>query len=221
MPGQGNRRAAAVDEATWLACEDPWWMLKVARQQGLASDRKLHLYVAACVRRTLPATDRGIVPRAMAALERHADGAAVDLEGLPGALLRDAAAEGGRASTDDYITVMFTLQAHAWGAAEGAGMHALGSGAGIVRDLWGNPFRPVVVEPGWLSWNEATVPRLAQAAYEGRQLPQGYLDTARLAVLADALEEAGCADPHLLAHLRSPGPHVRGCFAVDALLGRS
>jgi hypothetical protein len=40
------------------------------------------------------------------------------------------------------------------------------------------------------------------------------------AVLADMLEEAGCSDPQLLGHLRSPGPHVRGCFAVDALLGR-
>jgi hypothetical protein len=43
----------------------------------------------------------------------------------------------------------------------------------------------------------------------------------RLAVLADALEEAGCADALLLAHLRSPGPHVRGCFALDAVRGKS
>jgi hypothetical protein len=46
------------------------------------------------------------------------------------------------------------------------------------------------------------------------------LDTVRLAVLADALEEAGCADPDLLGHLRGPGPHVRGCWAVDLLLGK-
>ena len=60
---------------------------------------------------------------------------------------------------------------------------------------------------------------LAEAAYQERQLPSGELDPARLAVLADALEEAG-ADPVLLQHLRGPGPHARGCFAVDAALGR-
>jgi hypothetical protein len=48
----------------------------------------------------------------------------------------------------------------------------------------------------------------------------GHLDAARLAVLADMLEEAGCPDPPLLGHLRGPGPHVRGCFALDAILGK-
>jgi hypothetical protein len=62
---------------------------------------------------------------------------------------------------------------------------------------------------------------LAQAAYDERVLPAGTLDTARLAVLADALEDAGCADADLLGHLRGPGPHVRGCWAVDLLLGKA
>jgi hypothetical protein len=64
------------------------------------------------------------------------------------------------------------------------------------------------------------VPRLARAAYEERHLPPGRLDAARLAVLADALEEAGCADAGLLDHLRGLGPHVRGCWAVDLAFGR-
>ena len=42
----------------------------------------------------------------------------------------------------------------------------------------------------------------------------------RLAVLSDALEEAGCAEARLLDHLRGPSPHVRGCWAVDLLLGK-
>jgi hypothetical protein len=62
---------------------------------------------------------------------------------------------------------------------------------------------------------------LAEAAYEERQLPSGHLDPARLSVLSDALEEAGCADTDILTHLRSPGPHVRGCWAVDLILGKS
>jgi hypothetical protein len=62
---------------------------------------------------------------------------------------------------------------------------------------------------------------LAQAAYEQRELPAGTLDLTRLAVLADALEEAGCDQADLLGHLRGPGPHVRGCWAVDLVLGKS
>jgi hypothetical protein len=58
---------------------------------------------------------------------------------------------------------------------------------------------------------------LARAAYEER-LPEGALDPARLHVLADAVEEAGCAEGDILTHLRGPGPHARGCWAVDALL---
>jgi hypothetical protein len=52
-------------------------------------------------------------------------------------------------------------------------------------------------------------------------MPEGTFDTARLAILADALLDAGCDDEGLLAHLRGPGPHVRGCWAVDAILGKS
>ena len=61
---------------------------------------------------------------------------------------------------------------------------------------------------------------LARAAYQERILPAGRLESSRLAVLADALEDAGGTDAGLLAHLRSPGPHVRGCWAVDLLLSR-
>jgi hypothetical protein len=41
-----------------------------------------------------------------------------------------------------------------------------------------------------------------------------------LPILADALEDAGCTDPRLLDHLRGPGPHCRGCWAIDSVLGR-
>jgi hypothetical protein len=85
----------------------------------------------------------------------------------------------------------------------------------LVRDVVGNPFRPVRVNPSWLT---ADIVHLAHAAYEERILPSGDLDPHRLAVLADALEEAG-ADA-LVAHLRLPGPHVRGCWAIDLLSSR-
>jgi hypothetical protein len=62
---------------------------------------------------------------------------------------------------------------------------------------------------------------MSQAIYDDRQLPRGTFDNGRLAVLADALEEAGCDNADVLAHLRDGGDHVRGCWVVDGLLGKS
>ena len=70
------------------------------------------------------------------------------------------------------------------------------------------------LDPAWLAWNDGTVRRLAAAIYEERAF-------ARLPVLGDALEEAGCRDEGVLTHCREPGPHVRGCWLVDLLLGKS
>jgi hypothetical protein len=90
----------------------------------------------------------------------------------------------------------------------------------ILQDIFGNPFRPVALDPAWLTWHDATIPQLAQALYDDRDLPSGHLDPHRLAVLADALEDAGCDDHDILAHCRGPGPHVRGCWVIDTLLGK-
>jgi hypothetical protein len=93
---------------------------------------------------------------------------------------------------------------------------------GLTRDVFPNPFRPSpAIEPSVLKWRDATVVRLAAGAYESRLLPSGHLDTARLGILADALEDAGAFGTELLAHLRSPGPHLRGCWCLDLLLGKS
>jgi hypothetical protein len=80
-----------------------------------------------------------------------------------------------------------------------------------LRCIFGNPFHPVTADPGWLT---ASVAALTRRIYHERAFD-------RLPILADALEEAGCTDPYLLAHCRGPGPHVRGCWPVDALLGKS
>jgi hypothetical protein len=94
--------------------------------------------------------------------------------------------------------------------------------AAWLRDLFGPlPFRLLPpLAPAWLGWNEGTVRRLAEGAYGDRRLPEGTLDPASLTVLADALEDAGCDQADLLAHHRGPGPHARGCWAVDLLLGK-
>jgi hypothetical protein len=87
----------------------------------------------------------------------------------------------------------------------------------LLRDLFGNPFHPTPLNPAWLTTPSTS---LARAAYEERNLPSGAVDGDRLAVLADALEEAGCSDVAILGHLRGRGPHYRGCWLVDALLGK-
>jgi hypothetical protein len=74
------------------------------------------------------------------------------------------------------------------------------------------------LDPAWLTWNDGLVVRLAQAADQAQ--PNSRLDAVLLAVLADALEEAGCDNCDILTHLRSPAPHVRGCWVVDLLLGK-
>jgi hypothetical protein len=92
----------------------------------------------------------------------------------------------------------------------------------LTRDIFGNPFRPIPsLSPSLLGWENGLAVRLAEVAYDHRSLPSGHLDDARLAVLADALEDAGCTDALLLTHLRGDGHHVRGCWAIDAVLGKS
>jgi hypothetical protein len=88
----------------------------------------------------------------------------------------------------------------------------------LVYDIFGNTLNPTTLECLWLDPNVVV---LAQATYDERLLPSGQLDPQRLAVLSDALEDAGCSDATLLEHLRGPGPHVRGCYVVDLILGRT
>ena len=86
--------------------------------------------------------------------------------------------------------------------------------AALVRDIFGNPFRPTTVPPTLLAWNDGTVPKIAQGIYEERAFD-------RLPILHDALLDAGCDDEDILAHCRSDGPHVRGCWVIDLILGKS
>ncbi|HJT77523.1 MAG TPA: hypothetical protein VJ739_10020, partial [Gemmataceae bacterium] len=83
--------------------------------------------------------------------------------------------------------------------------------AALLRDLFGNPFRPPpALGP---AWRGGAVPRLARAVYDERAFD-------RLPLLADALERAGCTDTAVLAHARGAGEHARGCWLLDALLER-
>jgi hypothetical protein len=82
--------------------------------------------------------------------------------------------------------------------------------ASLLRDIFGNPFRPLTANPSCLTPN---VLNLAQVLYEKRAF-------CRLPELADSLSSAGCGNAEFLAHCREPQGHVLGCWVVDLLLGK-
>jgi hypothetical protein len=82
--------------------------------------------------------------------------------------------------------------------------------AAVVRCIFGNPFRPVTRVPSWLT---SSVCALTRGIYDDRAFDC-------LPILADALEDAGCTVTELLSHCRIAGPHARGCWVVDLLLGK-
>lgn len=225
-----------MTESEWLACEDPEEMLEFLR--GKTSERKVRLFAVACCRRIwqLLIDERSkkavlVVerdadqarPEAVAEVfhelqcafrvceydsDRHADAAwaacqlAEPSEDRLEKAVRVALLAAGAAgypddtsySTDrDRIEVEYKHQCH------------------LLRDIFGNPFRPVVIDPAWLSPN---VVALARTIYEERAFD-------RKPELAEGLDAAGCHDAEILGHCRQPGPHVRGCWLVDLILGKS
>jgi hypothetical protein len=204
-------------------------MLEAAIRQ--LSTRKLRLFLCACCRRVWPKISRYDHRRAVEVGERFADGEATDKEREEARTL--AGKEIGNGAVACRYCVAESLRSAAW-----FGSHAACGTAVIAqpRASWAEAARPerayqadllrCIVGPlsGLPDIGDElltpTVASLAQAAYEERLLPSGALEAARLAVLSDALEEAGCDDGEMLRHLRSSGVHTRGCWAVDLLTGR-
>jgi hypothetical protein len=81
----------------------------------------------------------------------------------------------------------------------------------IILDIFANPFRPVAIDPRWLT---SDVVGLARAIYEDRAFE-------RMPILADALMDAGCEAQPIINHCRGDGVHVRGCWLLDLVLGKS
>jgi hypothetical protein len=189
-----------MTEEEWLACTDPEKMRQFVC--NATSERKRLLYMVAWCRCSKPVVRDRHSRAAVEVEERYADGLAAH---------EDFDRAGSSAFLEQFVPILM------------GGHHKARHPeyAQLLRDVVGNPFCPVVISPAWLTWNDATVALLAQAAYDERQMPMGTLDNGRLAVLADALEEAGCTCEDVLGHLRGPGPHVRGCWAIDLCLGRS
>jgi hypothetical protein len=252
-----------MDEAAWLACNDPRLMLeflretagewrfvtcaccraKCVRSGGVCpAYRKLKLYACGCCRRVLSMLPEPECLAALEAAERYADGDLDEAQCSSIAHVFDTKRRSCKkyGTPDDgawnalycavhrrwqsYLDEDFALKrcdlvdTVVLDAAESAGVGEAAVQATLLRDVIGNPFRPLLLD---LAWRTPTVLALAQAAYDNRILPSGHLEPDRLAVLADALEESGCTDAEILGHLRGPGPHVRGCFLVDAILTKT
>ena len=208
-----------MTEGEWLTATDPTPMLEFI--QGEVSDRKLKLFAVACCRSCIHVFEdlNNLIQQTIVVAERLADGE----------ISQDQATDATRSvesgESEDFISHLSDEQSlllgsverlcrtGVWETAQDV-VNALlwGSEQAVLflRDIFGNPFHPIPLDPSWLT---STVLALAQQKYDSR-------DFSAMPILADALQDAGCENSDLLNHCREPGEHVRGCFAVDLLLGK-
>jgi hypothetical protein len=203
-----------MTEREWLECTDPQKVLDFLRSK--ASDRKLRLFACAYCRCIWHLLSDLRSRKAVDAMERYADGLADEA-----VLVR--ARSVAQAAYDDSLDKWAHRLAHhatepaaidaAWKCAFHRGPRKWHGAvlALLIRDLFGNPFRCVVLNAAWLTPDVLT---LAGHIYCDRAFEQ-------MTELADTLEEAGCDNVEILSHCRGPGPHARGCFVVDAVLGKT
>lgn len=219
-----------MTEAEWLTCTDPMPMLTFLKDR--ADKRRCLLFACACERRLWghPDCEREKVE----VTESYADGQATAAEVLaalehigsehytlgdvtdmdPVAWANDESERSAEYAANieqrgPRTSTLGNIQAWDDSYATERNAHAT-----LLREIFGNPFRPAGVKPSWLTWNDGIVVKLAQSIYDERAFD-------RMPILADALEDANCDNAEFLGHCRQPGPHVRGCWALDLLLGRS
>jgi hypothetical protein len=207
-----------MTEAEWLACSDPERMLVRLQTMGcLESNRKVCLLVYACSRRVWAWLDEEH-QRDLEAYAAYADGLIADQpDGTPRTTRTTSCVP------DLCVPLTYCEDVAEYASAKADGpanrattrLEARVGQAALIRDIFGNPFHPSPeLSAAVLGWGDRTVPRLAEGIYR-----EGAFG--RLPILADALLDAGCEDEELTQHCRSEGPHSRGCWAVDLILGRS
>jgi hypothetical protein len=221
-----------MTEQGWLTGADPTTLLASVRSTH--SERKRRLFECACCHRLWAQLDDDRSREAVKAAERYVDGLATaeelehaaneaagvseafwisnfDGPGVPLPTIADAAYNvavplgwwgGAPAFAPPYFIILERVKGR---DAEASAQCVL------VRDIFGNPFRPVTFDP---NWRTTTALALAQGIYDERAFD-------RFPILADALQDAGCDNEDILNHLRDPSAtHVRGCWALDLVLGK-
>jgi hypothetical protein len=228
-----------VTETEWNSCNDPNAMLEYI--QNRASERKLRLFGAACCRRVWRLMTDPRHRRAVEAAERLADGLITEErfkeihqpvmamwaklpscqedKWEPSHYMTGAATHVGTGGGAEYAA-SFAARGLAYDADpdHGPGWTAVRQAEArihceLIRDLFGSPNAPYQFEADWLAGDGRSV-----AARAGEIYRDGDFDS--LSSLADELEQAGCRDRVVLEHCRRPEPHTRGCWVIDALMGR-
>jgi hypothetical protein len=221
-----------MTEGEWLTCTDPMPMLEYEKQRPSGSGRKQRLFACACCRQVDDLFEDARCLEAVQVGEQFAEGSA-DADDVVAAFEVTYELVEEQRNTQGDATVIADLANLTCQESSEIACYAYQYlldltvedirpvrqvwGLHVVRCIFGNPFRPISVNS---AWQTPTVTAVATAAYEERELPAGTLNADRLAVLADALEDAGCDNADILAHCRGSGPHVRGCWVVDLLLGK-
>jgi hypothetical protein len=193
-----------MTEAEWLKTADGSSMFEFLA--GKTSNRKLRLYFVAYLTSILHRMPNDECRKAINVSELFADGAAslIDLQNSQTQVMNWQSL----IERQDFVGV-----AHAREVANVTKFNLpwpIGGLSFRIREIFGNPFRPVTLDPAWLT---PTVLALANGIYADRAFD-------RMPILADALEEAGCENDDILLHCRQPGEHVRGCWVVDLVLGK-
>jgi hypothetical protein len=215
-----------MTEQEWLSSGNPRSMLDFLRGRG--SQRKLRLFAVGYSRRFREKIAYEPIRLALDVPERYADGLATraELQHLRERAYDDdpdfftSGSELGQitehniagaacdAAADAAVAVEFIAEYRDARVNTETGNRVLCSI--LLRDVFGNPFQRVQLSPDWLT---GAIREIATSIYTDRAFD-------RLPILADALEEAGCTDAAILEHCRGPGPHERGCWVVDLLLGK-
>jgi hypothetical protein len=204
-----------MTEAEWLASDDPAEMGAFVRRKRRASARVLRLYLAAFwgwqAHRLGTPDERELLRRRAALVAAWAETGERPAEATaPGVTLVFF----NRSAGDGFLS---TVRAPSgWAAGRPAARRAVWT----LRELFGNPFtagrtREGVPRRGWMfdpCWRTDTVTLLARQMYEAN-------DFSAMPILADALQDAGCDNRDILDHLRTQREHVRGCWAIDLVLG--
>jgi hypothetical protein len=221
-----------MNERDWLTLSDAQPMLMWLWQRPQVSRRKVLLFGAACCRQhwgLLSPQEQQAVAMLEKALDESDPARARAKWSAAAALAAEGRVHFGRAffagaalayllapENDDPVRKVQAVSS--WAAsASPTRQRELAAQAEILRDLFGPLLHRALpagaLDARYRTWNDGTVTRLAQAIHE-----EGAFE--RLPILADALEEAGCDNEEVLAHLREPRMHFRGCWIVDWLVAR-
>ena len=216
---------ARLSEEAWLTCQEPGPMLDRFRNKGRA--HPLRRFACACLRRVEHLLTGETERRGLEAAEQYADlllgpealtevREAVRALGVGHGPELDARRAVVAALVADEVYVpaaRATAEMAARAVAAGNRMRRAEeelAQANLVRDIFYNPFRPLLIAASWLTPQVVDLARRIDEARDFRRMP----------VLAEALAQAGCTSAPLLDHCRAGGLHVRGCWALDAILGR-